>query len=128
MLMMIMLRMMVLRKRTDPKTGTHTLYEPAESKCTWTCYKSHFMRTVSKDAGPRSATQTLWEPAQSEPLYAEIYWKNAGAQKREADFVRACAVEVHLRHFTRATLYRNLQENATPSWSTLIKHRPLYLP
>jgi hypothetical protein len=32
----MMLRMMVLRRRTDPKTGTHTLCEPLQSKCTWT--------------------------------------------------------------------------------------------
>ena len=41
---MMMLRMMMLRRTTDPKTGTHTLCEPAQSKCTWTCHKSreHF--------------------------------------------------------------------------------------
>ena len=31
---MMMLRMMMLRRTTDPKTGTHTLCEPAQSKCT----------------------------------------------------------------------------------------------
>ena len=31
---MMMLRRMMLRTKTDPKTGTHTLCEPAQSKCT----------------------------------------------------------------------------------------------
>ena len=27
-------KMMMLRRKTDPKTGKHTLREPAQSKCT----------------------------------------------------------------------------------------------
>jgi hypothetical protein len=52
---MMMFRMMMLRRRTDPKTGTHTLYEPAQSKCNCTCHNSHVM-----PGGP-----TLCEPAQA---------------------------------------------------------------
>ena len=37
------LRMMMLRGRTDPKTGTHSVCEPWQSKCTWTLLKSHFV-------------------------------------------------------------------------------------
>ena len=33
----------MLRRKTDPKTGKHTLCEPAGSKCTWTFHKSHFV-------------------------------------------------------------------------------------
>ena len=36
---MRMLRRMMLRRNTDPQTGKHTLCEPAQSKCTWTCHK-----------------------------------------------------------------------------------------
>jgi hypothetical protein len=36
----MMLRTMMLRRRTDPKTGSHTLCEPAQSKYRWTCHKS----------------------------------------------------------------------------------------
>ena len=35
-------RLMMLRRRTDPKTGTHALCEPAQSKCTWACCRSIF--------------------------------------------------------------------------------------
>ena len=38
---MMMLRRRMLRRKTDPKTGKHTLCEPAQSKCTWTLHKSH---------------------------------------------------------------------------------------
>ena len=35
--------MMMLRRKTDPKTGKHTLCEPAQSKRAWTFHKSHFV-------------------------------------------------------------------------------------
>jgi hypothetical protein len=31
----------------DPETATHTLREPMQSKRTWTCHKSNFMRAFS---------------------------------------------------------------------------------
>ena len=51
MVMVMMLRwmcrtrrqMMILRRKTDPKTRRHTLCEPAQSKRTWTCHKSCFV-------------------------------------------------------------------------------------
>ena len=65
----MMLRKMTLRRKTDPKTGKHTLCEHAQSKCTWTGHKSNF---------------------------AEIYKKNAGGLCRARHFGRACAVETHI--------------------------------
>ena len=38
---MMMLRMM-LRRKTDPKTGKHTLCELVQAKRTWTCHKRNF--------------------------------------------------------------------------------------
>ena len=35
------------RRKTDPKTGKHTLRKPAQSKCTWTCHKRHFVQKFS---------------------------------------------------------------------------------
>ena len=40
----MMLRRMTLRRKTDPKTGTPTVCEPAQSKCISTFRKSHFIR------------------------------------------------------------------------------------
>ena len=65
---MMMWRGRTLRRKTFPKTGKHTLCEPAQSKCTWTSDKSNFV---------------------------EIYRKNAGPQSRARHFVRACAIEMH---------------------------------
>ena len=44
----MMLRMMAWRRRTHPKTPTHSLREPAQSKCTWTSQKSHFMQEFAE--------------------------------------------------------------------------------
>ena len=78
---MMMLRGMMLRSKTDPKTGTHTVCEPTQTKCTSTLLKSHFMRKFTG---------------------------NAGAQKRDQHFVRACAVEMHRGRFTKAIFCKNL--------------------
>ena len=58
-----------------------------------TCHKSHPMRRFN-----------LYQPAQTdmhrdllqESLYARIYRKNATPQDRDAQFVRACAIEMHM--------------------------------
>ena len=36
---MLMLRGMMLRRKTGPETRKHTLCEPAQSKCTWTLHQ-----------------------------------------------------------------------------------------
>ena len=33
---MMRLRRMMLRRKTDPKTGKHTLCQPAQATCAWT--------------------------------------------------------------------------------------------
>ena len=77
----------MLRRKTDPKTGTHTLCEPAQSKCTWKSHKSHFIRKLTRKM-PRPGLS----PERGHTLCASLRSRNA------------------LHHFTRATLYRNLQE------------------
>ena len=55
---------------------------------------------------PQTTAHTLCEPAQSkkhvkdsqEPLYTEIYRKNAAAQNHGPHFVWACAVEKHVKN------------------------------
>ena len=39
----MMLRNVMLRRRINPKTGTHTFCEPAQSKCIWAFHKTHFV-------------------------------------------------------------------------------------
>ena len=34
------LRRMILRRKTDPKTGKRTLSEPAQPRRTWTCHRA----------------------------------------------------------------------------------------
>ena len=59
-------KMMMWRRKTDPKTGKHTLCEPAQSKCTWTCHEGHFVwKFIAKMPDPNPRDIVLCEPAQS---------------------------------------------------------------
>ena len=61
---MMRLRRMMLRRKSDPKTGKHTLCEPAQSKCAWTFHKSHFVwKIIGKMPDANPATLVLCEPA-----------------------------------------------------------------
>ena len=84
---MMMWRGRVLRRKTDPKTRRHTLCEePAQSKCTWTFDRSHFVwKFPGKMPDPNPGDIVSCKPAQSkctwtfeEPFRVEIYRKNAG--------------------------------------------------
>ena len=84
------------------QTATHTLCEPGQSKCTWTCHKSHFtQKFTGKMPQTKTTAQTLCEPAQSK-----------------------CTWTCHESHFVQKFTGKMPQT----SWSTLIKHRPLLLP
>ena len=80
----MMLRRMTLWRKTDPKTGTPTLCEPAESKRMSRFHKRNF--------------------------YTEIHSQNAAPQNRGADLLRRLGSRNACQDFTRATLYINLQE------------------
>ena len=63
---MMMLRRMMLMRRTDPKTEDHTLRQPAQSKCARTLHKKHSMREFpGKMPRAKTGDYTLCEPAQS---------------------------------------------------------------
>ena len=76
----------------EAQDGTHTLCEPAQSKCTSTCHKSHFIRKFTGKLTPTTLCASLrsrnaHQHVTSAILYTDVYRKNAA-----------------------------------PSWSTLIKH------
>ena len=75
-------------KKPGPNSTEHVLCAPAQSKCIWTCHKSHFVwKFIGKMLEPNSA---------------------------EHVFVRACAIETD-GHVTRAVLCDNLlRKNAGP--------------
>ena len=137
MLRMMMLRrrtmddvgMLMLRRRTDPKTEDHTLCEPAQSKYMSTFHKQtrmspecghifcvslrsrnacqDFTRAIlcGKNPRPRTTAQTLCEPARL---------------KRMSRF--------HKSRFMRNSTRKFTGKMPLPRVSTLIKHRPLHLP
>ena len=83
------------------KSVTPVLCEPAQSKCTWTKHKNHFMQKFTgKMPQTKSVTPVLCEPAQSK-----------------------CTWTFHKSHFVREYTGKMPQT----SWSTLIKHQPFTL-
>ena len=146
---MKMLRKMMLRRKTDPKTGTRTSCEPAQSKRMSRFHKSNFIRIFTvqekwKMPRPKAAAHTLCEPVQSKRASrfhrSHFIQKNA-VQNHGPHFVRACAVETHvkiqkshfMRKFTMSRFHKSFTQKFTGKilenrLSTLIKHRPLLLP
>ena len=129
----------------DPETATHTLCEPAQSKCTWTCHRrSHFILRKnywekccapdgSRDRDPHfaRACETHVDTSQG-PSDARIYKKNAAPQMdpqtathtlREPAQLK-CTWTKHKSHFVPEFTGKKLEAR----FSTLIKHRPLPLP
>ena len=103
-------------RRTDPKTGTRTLCQPAQSTCTWTFHKSHYVQDLQvKCHRPRLRT-TLCASLRSrnapghftKAISARIHMKIAGAHHRDPH------LSLHSRnapgHFAKAILRENLHE------------------
>ena len=77
------------------QTHTHTLCEPAQSKCIWRFHKSNF---IQKFTGEMPAPRM--SPERRHTLCASLRGRNARG------------------NFTRATLYRNLKEKCLcPEWT-----------
>ena len=78
----------------EPRTRTHILCEPAQSKCTSTCHK-HF---IQKFAG--KMPQTKMSPERRQTFCASLRGRNT------------------CQDFTKTALYRNLQEKCcSPEWA-----------
>ena len=108
----MMLRMMMLRRKTDPKTGKHTLCEPGQSKRMSKFQKSHFIPNLQENSADQNraadfvracAVETRVKISQ-EPLYMDIYRKNARAQSEHPDQAPAFTLTVRTRH----TVWGNL--------------------
>ena len=131
--------MWMLRRRTDPKSGKHTLCEPAQSKFTWTCHKTHFVRKFTgkmPDANP--GTSILCEPAQAKCTWAchKSHFVRKFAGKMLYPYPAAsilcepaqskctkCTWTGHKRHFVQK--FTGKMPNATDT--TSIEHRALTL-
>ena len=84
-------KMMMLRRRTDPKTGTHTLCEPAQSICTYR--KNAADQNLDADF-VRACAVKMHVDISQEPLYTEIYRKNAAAQMGHPDQAPAFTLSI----------------------------------
>ena len=70
-------KMMRLRRRkTDPKTGKHTLCEPAQATCAWTFHKSHYVGKFTRGhCFVRACAVEMHMDRAQEPFYI---WKFTG--------------------------------------------------
>ena len=94
-----MLRRRMLRRKTDPKTGKHTLCEPAQSKCTWTLSQEAFFYGKSAVRQGTSA-----EPAQSKRPFQTRAFCFTGKMPTPAQCEPAqskCTWTFHKRHFVQ---------------------------
>ena len=66
------------RGQSEPRTQTHTLRKPAQSKCIWRLYKRHFTRTFTGKGGRPRASKTRAK------FCASLQNRNA-----HGDFIRA---------------------------------------
>ena len=76
------------RAQSEPRTQTHILCEPAQSKCTWTFHKRHYTEIYSRRPRAsmvRACAIEMHVEISQEPLYQEIYRENAGAQMEHPD-------------------------------------------
>ena len=113
---MMMLRMMTLRRRRKMmmlrrRKMMDVADDDVEEEDRWQDQDPHFARVFAIE---------MHLDISQEQLYAEIYRKNARAQDRGPQFVRACTVEIcrnALGHFTIAIL-RGKSEVKTPPTST----------
>ena len=80
-------------KMPNANTATPSLCEPAQSKCTWTFHKSHFVRNLKgkcrKMPNANPATPVLCEPAQSKCTWtchkSHVVWKFTGKMPDATD-------------------------------------------
>ena len=118
----------VTEKMVRPRTATPVLCELAQSNCTWTCHKSHFMWKFTRnmpDANP--AALVSCQPAQSKCTWtcqkSHLVWKFTGNLPYALTTTPSSCEAVQSKctlHFTRAILFENLQGKC----QTLIPRRP----
>ena len=97
------MRMWMLR-RTDSKTGKHTVHQPSQSKCTWTFEKGHVVWKFTgnvPDAHPgqgilRGLAQAKRTWTVTRATLCRNLQENAGRYSRALHFVRACTIEMHM--------------------------------
>ena len=95
----------------EARTQTHTLREPAQSKCTWTFHKCHFVREFKgkmpgrRGPNPRGTfraslrNRIAFQHFTKATLHRNLQVKGRrprASKTRAANFVRACAIEMHL--------------------------------
>ena len=102
--------------QVEPRTQTHTLCKPAQSTRTSRFHKSHFMwkfagKVPRPQNEPRTRTHILCEPAQLKRMST---FHSKWAQNADTHFVRACALETHVKIEQEPINTEIYKKNATP--------------
>ena len=120
---MMMLRSMMLRRK-DPRTGTHTLCDPAQSKCTWATWYGNVQETCpGPEARCRLCASLRRRNALGHLKRATLCWnlqvrKFTGKMPEPRIMTQTlcdCAVEMHLdiaqacTNFTSRDIYRKTE-------------------
>ena len=116
-----------------PRTQTHSLCQPGQSKCASTFHKSNsFRKFTGKMPRPKTARRLCaslhrWHALQRftrATLRRNLPERSAAPQNRGADFVQACAIKMQLKfNISQVTLYTEIyRKNAAPQrrapWSS----------
>ena len=120
-------------KTPDANPAASILCEPAQSKCTWTCHKRHFVQKFTGKMPTLIPQQAFCASLRSRNAHehvtrgicAENYKENAGRSSRGQHVVRACAVEMHTdmsQEAFCAEIYRKMPD-ANPAASILCNLR-----
>ena len=114
------MRLRVMMWRTDPKTVSHNLYEPVQSKCTRASHKSRFIRNLQEKGHAPEVSLTLCTCAveiqmdmPEQPFYARNHLKK---KCRAPDFGCTLRASLHNRnahgHVRTAILCEKLPQNS----------------
>ena len=95
----------VHERTQETNTATPVSCEPAQSKCTWTCHKNHFVRKLTREMpDASSAASVLREPAQSKCTWtchkSRFAWKFTGHRFFEPTQSK-CTWTFHKSHFAQ---------------------------
>ena len=119
------MRLRVMMWRTDPKTASHDLYEPVQSKCTRASHKSHFIRNLQEKGytpqrlASRCAASLCSRNSDGHARTAilcenSFKKRNVAPQSLAAHCAQACTIEMHMDMSEQPFYARNYRKNHAP--------------
>ena len=104
------------RPRSQPRTQTATLCEPAQSKCMPTSFQKYNLQEKCRSPEPRTTLcaslrgRTAFQHFASATLYGNLWEKcrtPKSAQNADSHFVRDCSVEMHVNIISEMLFHKS---------------------